>query len=141
MGVPASSTHDDSRSRPIRPSSSTTGTPHIDASIKPEFLPHVFERFRQEDAYATRKSGGLGLSIVKHLVEMHAGLVEAASGAEGPGTTFTVRLPLATIRPSEPERLPAKENHPTLARSRISASSRGCRDGSVVHPLRLHRAR
>lgn len=86
--------------------------------IKPEFLPHVFERFRQEDASTTRKSGGLGLglSIVKHLVEMHGGLVEAASAGVGQGATFTVRLPLAAIRLSEPERAPMKEFLPdTLA--------------------------
>jgi len=64
--------------------------------IKPEFLPHVFDRFRQGDPSPTRTARGLGLglSIVKHLVELHGGSVRVASPGEGEGTTFTVRLPL-----------------------------------------------
>ncbi|HEY9813243.1 MAG TPA: response regulator, partial [Candidatus Sericytochromatia bacterium] len=64
--------------------------------IKPEFLPYVFEHFRQADASITRKYGGLGLglAIVRHLVEMHGGTVKADSKGEGQGATFTVRLPL-----------------------------------------------
>jgi CheY-like chemotaxis protein len=67
--------------------------------IKPDFLPHVFERFRQADAGTTRKTGGLGLglSIVRHLVEMHGGTVRAASEGENQGTTFRVRLPLMIV--------------------------------------------
>jgi signal transduction histidine kinase/ActR/RegA family two-component response regulator len=65
------------------------------AGIDPEFLPHVFDRFRQADASSTRRVGGLGLglSIVRHLVEMHGGSVEAFSEGPGRGSTFTVRLP------------------------------------------------
>ncbi|WP_437318105.1 PAS domain-containing protein [Sorangium sp. So ce385] len=64
--------------------------------IKPEFLPHVFERFRQADASTTRRHGGLGLglAIVKNLVELHGGAVRATSAGVGKGTTFTVELPL-----------------------------------------------
>jgi PAS domain S-box-containing protein len=65
--------------------------------IAPAFLPHLFERFRQADASTTRPHGGLGLglSIVKHLVELHGGSVAAESAGAGRGATFLVRLPLA----------------------------------------------
>jgi signal transduction histidine kinase len=65
--------------------------------IAPAFLPHVFERFRQEDARHTRIHGGLGLglAIVRHLTEMHGGSVAAVSAGEGKGSTFIVRLPNA----------------------------------------------
>ncbi len=64
--------------------------------IPRDFLPHVFERFRQADATATRSTGGLGLglAIVRHLVELHGGTVTAASEGPGQGATFTVRLAL-----------------------------------------------
>jgi signal transduction histidine kinase len=63
--------------------------------IKPEFLPHVFERFRQEDGSLRRRHGGLGLglAIVHHLVELHSGTVAAQSEGEGCGARFVVRLP------------------------------------------------
>jgi PAS domain S-box-containing protein len=65
--------------------------------IAPDFLPHVFERFRQGDARASRAHGGLGLglAIVRHLTEMHGGTVAAVSAGEGKGSTFIVRLPTA----------------------------------------------
>jgi PAS domain S-box-containing protein len=67
------------------------------AGIAPEFLPHVFERFRQADASSTRKHSGLGLglAIVRHIVELHGGVVEAFSEGEGKGSAFVVKLPLA----------------------------------------------
>jgi PAS domain S-box-containing protein len=68
--------------------------------IRAEFLPYVFERFRQADSGATRTTGGLGLglAIVRHIVEMHGGTVHAASDGEGRGSTFRVRLPVKRIR-------------------------------------------
>ena len=64
--------------------------------ISPDFLPYVFDRFRQADAASTRAQGGLGLglSIVRHLVELHGGTVIAESEGEGKGATFIVRLPV-----------------------------------------------
>ena len=66
--------------------------------IKKDFLPHVFDRFRQADASTTRRHGGLGLglAIVKHLVEQHGGTVTASSAGDMQGASFTVRLPLGT---------------------------------------------
>jgi PAS domain S-box-containing protein len=71
--------------------------------IKPEFLPHVFDRFRQADSAFTRKHSGLGLglAIVRHIVEMHGGTVRAESEGEGRGATFIVSLPLGQPRISE----------------------------------------
>jgi PAS domain S-box-containing protein len=68
--------------------------------IVPEFLPHVFDRFRQADQTTTRTHGGLGLglAIVRQLVELHGGTVHVGSEGEGQGTTFTVSLPLLPIR-------------------------------------------
>lgn len=68
--------------------------------IAPEFLPHVFDRFRQADATSTRSYGGLGLglAIVRQLVELHGGTVRVNSEGEGLGSTFTISLPLAAVR-------------------------------------------
>jgi PAS domain S-box-containing protein len=65
--------------------------------IQPDFLPHLFEAFRQEDTTTTRKFGGLGLglSIVQQLTTLHGGTITAASDGEGHGATFTLRLPIA----------------------------------------------
>jgi len=70
--------------------------------IEPEFLPRLFDRFSQFDGSTTRRHGGLGLglAIVRQLVEMHGGSVEAHSPGRGQGATFTVMLPLAPVRES-----------------------------------------
>lgn len=64
--------------------------------IDPEFLPYMFDHFRQADSTTTRSVGGLGLglAIARHLVELHGGVIQAASAGEGEGATFLVRLPL-----------------------------------------------
>jgi PAS domain S-box-containing protein len=69
--------------------------------IPPEFLPYVFDRFSQADASTTRKTGGLGLglSIVRHIVEMHGGTVIAHSEGRGRGTTMIIQIPLPGVRP------------------------------------------
>src|SRR6478736_3408267 len=67
--------------------------------LTPDFLPYVFDRFRQADQSFTRAHGGLGLglSIVKQVVEMHGGQVSAASDGPGHGSVFTVRLPPGAV--------------------------------------------
>jgi PAS domain S-box-containing protein len=77
--------------------------------ISPDFLPYVFERFRQEDGTTTRTYGGLGLglAIVRHLVELHGGTVKAESEGIGKGATFIVRLPVNSIKiPIQAEKPP-----------------------------------
>jgi signal transduction histidine kinase len=99
---------------------SDTGT-----GISPAFLPHLFERFRQADSTATRAHGGLGigLALVRHLVELHGGRVRAESAGEGQGATFTVELPLlatmATPAALRAERTPATDGLPALDGVRV----------------------
>ncbi|MEO5693365.1 MAG: PAS domain-containing protein [Usitatibacter sp.] len=84
--------------------------------IGAEFVPHVFDRFRQADSSTTRVHGGLGLglAIVKQLVELHGGTVSVKSGGEAKGTTFSILLPLKIthLGSSEPERV-----HPKVSRA------------------------
>jgi CheY-like chemotaxis protein len=84
--------------------------------IKEAFLPFVFDRFRQDDGSTTRKHGGLGLglSIVKQLVELHGGMVTVTSEGENRGATFVVALPLAATRPHDDDE---DRQHPTASQS------------------------
>jgi PAS domain S-box-containing protein len=86
--------------------------------IEPDFLPHVFERFRQADASTTRhyRGLGLGLSIVKHLVELHGGSVRVASPGKGRGSTFILMLPLAPITAPLGDDGLGERQHPRVAR-------------------------
>jgi PAS domain S-box-containing protein len=90
--------------------------------IAPEFLPHVFERFRQADATTTRKYGGLGLglAIVRSIVELHGGNARVESRGRGQGTTFIVSLPVSPVRSSRFERPPPLRLAPSLDLGRHS---------------------
>jgi signal transduction histidine kinase/ActR/RegA family two-component response regulator len=98
--------------------------------IDPAFLPYVFERFRQAESGAARAHGGLGLglSIVKSLVELHGGTVEARSEGEGRGSTFVVRLPIGSARADDSghasARLRANEAAPDFASPPALAGAR-----------------
>jgi PAS domain S-box-containing protein len=83
--------------------------------IAPEILDHIFERFKQADASTTRRHGGLGLglSIARHLVELHGGIVHARSPGTNGGATFMVSLPLLPLH-AEPERSAAEQRHAAL---------------------------
>jgi CheY-like chemotaxis protein len=94
--------------------------------IDAAFLPYVFERFRQADASASRRYGGLGLglSIAKQLVELHGGVISASSAGKGRGSTFTVELPVMALDvdfadragPRQHRRSVLDEPHDTYAR-------------------------
>jgi CheY-like chemotaxis protein/anti-sigma regulatory factor (Ser/Thr protein kinase) len=90
--------------------------------IKPEFLPHVFERFRQADASTTRSHGGLGLglAIVKQLVELHGGSVGVKSEGEDRGATFILSIPMAPVRNYEKREHPATPTRPPVEHLGIS---------------------
>jgi signal transduction histidine kinase/CheY-like chemotaxis protein len=100
--------------------------------IKKDFLPYVFERFRQGESGPARKTGGLGLglAIVRHIVEMHGGVVLAESAGEGQGSTFTVTLPMMIVQPGTTA--PRAREHP-LAEHNFKLEALGDLNG--VHVL------
>jgi len=99
--------------------------------IRPDFLPFVFERFRQAESGTTRRTGGLGLglAIVRHIVEMHGGTVDASSAGEGKGATFRVRLPLMIVHP---EVRPTPREHPRTERREALKGLEGLQGIHVV---------
>jgi len=101
---------------------------HIEVSVidngqgmSQDFIAHAFERFRQSDSTSTRETGGLGLglSLVKYIVEMHGGTIEARSDGEGCGSTFVVRLPVIVVQQGEHE----SHRQPASALSATSAAA------------------
>lgn len=102
--------------------------------INTEFLPQVFDRFRQADSSSTRAHGGLGigLAIVKHLVELHSGTVEAHSDGAGRGATFTVNLPLVVADVPE-----LSTTNDLDATAQASGNGRGCEAGAELTGLRV----
>jgi CheY-like chemotaxis protein len=88
--------------------------------ISPAFLPHVFDRFRQADSSTTRAHGGLGLglAIVRRLIELHGGKVRAQSAGRGHGATFTLELPLSAHQPGAAAPLPSPSDDARAAPDR-----------------------
>jgi signal transduction histidine kinase/CheY-like chemotaxis protein len=89
--------------------------------IRADFLPHLFTRFTQADSSTTRAHGGLGLglAIVRHLVELHGGAIKAKSAGEGKGATFIVALPLSVVHD---ERSEQEKAHPTAGHSMTAST-------------------
>jgi PAS domain S-box-containing protein len=97
--------------------------------IEPEFLPYVFDRFKQADSSTTRRVGGLGLglAIVRHITELHGGQVEAHSQGSGKGAVFTIALPVRAVAPELEEHeqpvatpaRPARHTSPSLQGLRV----------------------
>ena len=94
--------------------------------ISSDFLPFVFERFRQADSTSTRQHSGLGLglAIVRHLVEMHGGTVSAASEGDGRGATFTLRLPIMAARRTG-DTVPQSNNQQSSKDTKLVFADRG----------------
>jgi PAS domain S-box-containing protein len=106
--------------------------------ITPEFLPYVFHRFRQEEGSISRKAGGLGLglAVVRHLVELHGGSVTAASPGPGKGSTFTLDLPLAADRRDD---LPGPDDQRTTLERRSTDLNRVNEEVLSSPPVDLQR--
>ncbi len=100
--------------------------------IAPEFLPYIFDRFRQSDSSASRRQGGLGLglSIVKQLVELHGGTVDVASEGLGRGSAFTILLPVGEAPASEPPATVAVQGGEEAGRGPAMADADG---SAAVH--------
>lgn len=124
-----------SNSQPAIPAYAQIQVSDTGKGINPEFLPYVFDRFWQADSTTKRcyEGLGIGLALVKHLVEMHGGTIEVTSPGEGQGTTFTVQLPLQRESGNLGEELVALEpNSPT---NRI-AGEEGEQGSSIVSLLK-----
>ncbi|HEY9622726.1 MAG TPA: ATP-binding protein [Crinalium sp.] len=106
---------------PTTPSFAQITVSDTGRGISRDFLPYVFDYFRQADSATTRKFGGLGLglSIVRHLVELHGGTIQADSPGEGMGATFTVRLPLLPAHLPEPSEVQALHSSLSLKGIRV----------------------
>ena len=104
--------------------------------ISPDFLPHVFDRFRQADGATSRRHTGLGLglAIVRQLVELHGGTVRADSSGPGKGAKFTVRLPILTSPRVRQLRSRAAEGRPAPAAGAARWSPRPGRRGQCRRP-------
>jgi PAS domain S-box-containing protein len=102
--------------------------------IEPQFLPYVFERFRQADSASTRKYGGLGLglAIANHVIELHGGRVSASSPGRDRGATFTIRLPLALA--SQPPQVGVRDLESEAPQTKGREGSEECRrlDGARI---------
>ena len=127
-GVERVQVHAEGRLGDDRRSASEDGDVQIEVAdtgigIAPEFLPFVFDRFRQADSSMSRRHNGLGLgmAIVRHLVELHGGTVTVESAGEGKGTTFRLKLPRHTGE--APSRDADAPDAAAARRSRRSTSS------------------
>ncbi|HEY2923423.1 MAG TPA: MASE1 domain-containing protein [Candidatus Eisenbacteria bacterium] len=107
--------------------------------IDPEFLPHVFERFRQKDSSRTRRYGGLGLglAIVRRLVELHGGGVSASNRESGKGAVFTVSLPMTEVLPLRGAGSPDLSAEPAKAGTAETGPDPGGRAGLPLRGARI----